>query len=508
MPTTSTPGELVAGQGRHEDFNLLQQVLSGERQGQLRYAMFDLLHLDGVDLRQARLIDRKTLLERLAASDLPHLTYSSHGIGSAQPAFLAALEAGFEGIVSKRIASAHRAGRGDDWRKTKAQASEEFAVVGYTPPRGSRSGIGALLLAAPDSAHGWRYVGRVGSGFSEAQLRELGRHLAGKGSRTPSVHVPDNDTDLREARWLPEPAFVVEVFTRGHGSRGLLRQASFKTIRADRTIASLIDADASTPVQQGAEGNMKKSAKAGTTREPPALSSPDKLLFPDDGITKRELADYYAAVAEWLLPEIVDRPLSLLRCPGGIGVQCFFQKHATPGLELVSKVPVEEGDGGVEDYLYVSDRASLLELVQFNAIEFHPWGSTVGDIEHVDRLVFDLGPDEAVAWKDVIAAARQLRGFLAQTGLRSFVRTSGGKGLHLVVPLSPPAPWDRARAFAQAVAQAAREMDPLRYVATASKRQRKGKIFVDWLRNGRGATSVASFSVRARLGAPVAMPLR
>ena len=501
-------GELVAGQGRREDFNVLQQVLSGERQGQLRYAMFDLLHLDGVDLRQVRLVERKTLLERLAAVDVPHLAYSSHGIGSAQAAFVAAQEAGFEGIVSKRIAGAHHPGRGDDWRKTKAQASEAFAVVGYTAPKGSRSGIGALLLATPDAALGWRYVGRVGSGFSEAQLRALGRQLAGKGSATPSVHVPDNDTDLREARWLPEPAFVVEVFTRGHGSRGLLRQASFKTIRADRTIASLIDADASTPVQQGAEGNVKKSAKAGTTREPPALSSPDKLLFPDDGITKRELADYYAAVADWLLPEIVDRPLSLLRCPGGIGAQCFFQKHATPGLELVSKVPVEEGDGGVEDYLSVSDRASLMELVQFNAIEFHPWGSTVGDIEHVDRLVFDLDPDVAVAWKQVIAAARELRGFLAQAGLRSFVRTSGGKGLHLVVPLSPPAPWDRARAFAQAVAQAARDMDPLRYVATASKRQRKGRIFIDWLRNGRGATSVASFSARARPGAPVAMPLR
>lgn len=501
-------GELIAGRGRREDFNLLQQVLSGERQGQLRYAMFDLLHLDGVDLRQVRLIERKALLERISATGMPHLAYSSHGIGNAQAAFVAALQAGFEGVVSKRIVSAYHEGRGDDWRKTKAQASEEFAVVGYTPPKGNRSGIGSLLLAAPDAIFGWRYAGRVGSGFSDAQLRDLGRQLAGKGGPTPSVHVPANDTNLSEARWLPAPAFVVEVFTRGHGGRGLLRQASFKASRPDKTVAALADRDSPPPPQPGPKPRVKTPAGATQMREPPPLSSPDKLLFPDDGISKRELADYYAAVADWLLPEIVGRPLSLMRCPAGIGAQCFFQKHATPGLELVSRVPVEEGDGGVEDYLFVSDRASMMELVQFNTIEFHPWGSRVGDVERVDRLVFDLDPDEAVAWKQVIDAARQLRGFLVQAGLRSFVRTSGGKGLHLVVPLSPPAPWDAARSFAQAVAQAARDMDPLRYVATASKRQRKGRIFIDWLRNGRGATSVASFSVRARPGAPVAMPLR
>lgn len=244
------------------------------------------------------------------------------------------------------------------------------------------------------------------------------------------------------------------------------------------------------------------------SRIAPALSSPDKLLFPGDGIRKRDLADYYAAVVEWLLIDIRDRPLSVVRCPGGIGAQCFFQKHATPGLELVSRVPIAEKDGGSEDYLYATDAASVMELVQFNSIEFHPWGTHVGDIEHCDRLVFDLDPDEAVAWTEVVAAARQLRGYLRQAGLESFVRTSGGKGLHLVVPLSPPAPWERARAFAQAVAEAAREAEPLRYVATASKALRKGRIFIDWLRNGRGATSVASFSVRARPGAPVAMPLR
>ncbi len=513
-------GELIAGQGTREDFNLLQQVLSGEQQGQLRYLLFDLSQLEGVDLSGAPLVERKGLLEELLADSPAHLGYSSHGIGNGERAFTTAVSAGFEGIISKRATGAYHAGRSDDWRKSKAQASAEYAVVGYTPPKGSRSGIGSLLLATPDRGHGWIYAGRVGSGFSDAQLLALGERLLGKGSATPSVHVPDNDTDLRQARWLPKPAFVVEVFTRGTGGRGLLRQASFKTLRVDKDVNSLADSDEPVERVTQEEPNMTRTTAGKTTRKTsrktlrtttriaPALSSPDKVLFPEDGITKAALADYYCKVMEWLLPEIANRPLSLVRCPGGIGAQCFFQKHATPGLELVSRVPIVESDGGHEDYLFVTDAASVMELVQFNTIEFHPWGSRVDDIEHVDRLVFDLDPDEAVVWKDVVAAARQLRDFLKQAGLQSFLRTSGGKGLHLVVPLAPAARWDAARAFAQAVAEAAREMDPLRYVATASKQKRKGKIFIDWLRNGRGATSVASFSVRSRAGAPVAMPLR
>lgn len=533
-------GELVAGQGRREDFNLLQQVLSGERQGRLRLVLFDLVHLDGVDLSASPLLQRKQLLEELLRGAPDALGYSSHGVGDGRAAFQAALDAGFEGIISKRISARHHPGRGDDWRKSKALASAEYAVVGYTPPKGSRRGIGALLLATPDREHGWRYVGRVGSGIGDAQLRALGERLAGKGRDTPTVHVPANDTDLRQAKWLPRPAFVVEVFTRGTGGSGLLRQASFKALRPDKPVSALADAGgdriehgeegaavakktgtrktktagtrgktaASRAATKNARGRGGASRSGATPRTPPELSSPDKLLFPDDGITKRQLADYYAATMDWLLPEIEHRPLSLVRCPGGLRAQCFFQKHATPGMDLVSRIALKESDGGREDYLYVTDAASVLELVQFNSIEFHPWGARVEDVEHCDRLVFDLDPDPSVGWREVVAAARQLRGFLDQAGLESFLRTTGGKGLHLVVPLSPPAPWPRARAFAQAVAEAAREADPLRYVATASKRSRKGRIFIDWLRNGRGATSVASFSVRARAGAPVSMPLR
>ena len=505
-------GELIAGKGMREDFNLLQQVLSGERQGQLRYVMFDVTHLGGLDVSAVPLLTRKDLLASLLEGAPPQLGFSSHGIGNAHAAFQAAQEAGFEGIISKRCDASYHPGRSDDWRKSKAQASAEFAVVGYTSPKGARQGIGALLLATPDPVHGWRYAGRIGSGFSDSQLKALGDQLQGRGSARPSVYMPEHDTDLRAARWLPEPAFVVEVFTRGTGGRGLLRQASFKALRPDKDVATLVDADAadkrSTTGSAMTKPRKTSPGKAAAARVAPELSSPDKILYPDDGITKRQVADYYAAVMDWLLPEIAGRPLSLVRCPGGLRAPCFFQKHATPGLELVSLLPIRDSDGGSEDYLMVSDAASVMELVQFNSLEFHPWGSRAQTLEAADRLVFDLDPDEAVGWRDVVAAARQLRDYLSGAGLQSFVRTSGGKGLHLVVPLSPPAPWPQARAFSQAVAEAARDMDPMRFVATASKQKRKGKIFIDWLRNGRGATSVASFSLRSRPGAPVAMPLR
>ena len=369
----------------------------------MRYVVFDLLHLEGVDLSGVPLLQRKLLLERLLALAPSRLAYSAHGIGNADAAFKAAVDAGFEGIVSKRIDATVHPGRSDAWRKTKALGSDEFAVVGYTPPKGARTGIGALLLATPDAQHGWRYVGRVGSGFNEAQLATLGKRLRGTGSAKPSVHVPDNDTDLRQARWLPKPAFVVEVFTRGFGGRGLLRQSSFKALRADKTVASLLNSDSdtagsgTTKAKTVAKKATKTVRKTGKTRQAPDLSNPGKLLFPDDGISKQDLADYYKGVMDWLLPEIRGRPLSVVRCPGGIGAQCFFQKHATPGLELVLLVPVTESYGGSEDYLAVTDAASVMELVQFNAIEFHPWGSTVADLEHADRLVFDLDPDEAVA---------------------------------------------------------------------------------------------------------------
>ncbi|TDK29249.1 DNA ligase D [Luteimonas terrae] len=524
-------GELIAGRGSREDFNLLQGTLSGERQGALVLVLFDLLHVDGVDVSGAPLLARKALLQRILGESPPaHLAYSAHIEGAAATAVELASESGFEGIISKRGDRPYRPGRGDDWRKTKELASDEYAVVGYTPPKGSRSGFGSLLLARPDAEHGWRYAGRVGSGFSDALLDELTAHIGRAGRAAPTVHVPPNDTDLRHAKWF-EPRFVVEVFSRGTGGHGLLRQPSLKAVRPDKSVDDLHDSDrdgddrmrqnsdAAHSVSKRAKAATRKAAKPAAktrtakakadaeARTPPTLSSPDKVLFPGDTLTKRDVADYYAAAMPWLLPEIAGRPLSVIRCPGGIEGACFFQKHHTAGMELVETVRLKE-ESGSGDYLIANDAAAALELVQFNALEFHPWGAHADAPDIADRIVFDLDPGDGVRWPEIVAAARHVRELLRQVGLESFVRTTGGKGLHVVVPLNPGCDWDVVKPFAHAFAQGMVELDPLKYVATATKKFRKGKIFVDYLRNGRGATSVASFSLRARAGAPVSMPLR
>jgi len=238
------------------------------------------------------------------------------------------------------------------------------------------------------------------------------------------------------------------------------------------------------------------------------ITHPERVVFPKQKLSKGDVADYYRQMARWILPEIAGRPLSLLRCPDGVGKACFFQKHHGPGLgDAVHAVPLQQKSGR-EDYVYVDDARGLLQLVQMNTLELHPWGATVADPEHPDRLVFDLDPGEGVSWAQVKAAARDVRDRLQEVGLQSFVRLSGGKGVHVVVPLQPKAGWDEAKAFCEAFAQAMALEQPDRYVATMSKAKRGGVSFIDWLRNTRGATSVCSWSLRARDAAGVAVPLR
>lgn len=548
-------GELIAGKGTREDFNLLQSTLSGERQGALAFALFDLLHLDGVDVTAAPLRERKALLQELLDGAPPHLAYSSHIEGDGDAAFKLAGDTHFEGIISKRIDRPYHGGRSDDWRKTKLLASDEFAVVGYTAPKGSRTGFGSLLLAKPDAEHGWLYAGRVGSGFNDTLMREVTAKLGKGGARKPTVHVGTTDTDLRTATWF-EPCFVVEVFYRGIGRQELLRQPSLKAVRWDKSVDDLADSDrgpgAGKPAKKAVKTARRAATKAAATkasagkatkaaptrvaagksaakkstkraaaakssaaaapspaaaRTPPRLSSPTKVLFPDIGATKKDVWDYYAAVADHLLPEIAGRPLSIIRCPSGVERPCFFQKHHTAGLELVSSVRLKEDSGVNAYYLVVEDEAALMELVQFNAIEFHPWGSHAAEPDIADRVVFDLDPGPDVPFAEVRKAAVDIRKLLAQLELESFLRVSGGKGLHVVVPLNPGCHWDLTKRFAHGFADALARAQPDRFLATATRSLRNKRIFVDYLRNGRGATAVASYSLRGRPGAPVALPL-
>ncbi|CAN4279800.1 DNA ligase D [Pseudoxanthomonas sp. LjRoot125] len=495
-------GELVAGAGRQEDFGLLQATLSGEKNATLSYVLFDILQVDGVDIAGSPQYQRKALLAEILKSPPDRLVYSSHIVGRGDEALKMALARGLEGIIAKRADAPYHAGRGDAWRKIKQRDAEEFAVVGFTAPKGSRSGLGALLLATPDGDKGWRYAGRVGTGFSDALLDTLSTQLA-KGARaTPTAHVEVDDPELRRARWVA-PRLVAEVFHHGRGNQGLLRQPSLKTIRRDKRASDL--RESRTPAGDTAMPAPPRGRATPSTIEP---THPERVVFPDSGITKQQVFDYYRAMARWLLPEIRERPLSIVRCPQGAGRPCFFQKHHTPGMDRVDAVPLAEEGGTSAHYLVVRDEAGLLELVQFNALEFHPWGAQADAPDAADRIVFDLDPGPDVPWPHVVEAARLVRKRLRALGLASYVRTSGGKGLHVVVPLKPACPWPQVKDFAHAFAESMAASEPLAYVATATKKFRKGKIFIDYLRNGRGATSVASFSLRARDGAPVAMPLR
>ena len=528
-------GELVVLDANgHSDFAALQRVLEGSARQPLRYVLFDLPGLAGVDLARAPLLERKALLQRLLGRKAGVLAFSDHVIGHGAEVYAASGKAGFEGIVSKRVDARYAGGRGQDWIKTKHEQGDEFVVVGYTPPQGARGHFGSLLLARPEPG-GLRYVGRVGSGFGEAALRDLYRRMRALETADAAVELPAHvPFSARRVHWL-RPRLVVEVAYRGWGKEGLLRQASYRGLREDKRMADIATGPTARVRKRAGAGaaetgmgtatsrrgaTAQKSRRTAVARSAPggdgeatlvagvALSSPDRVVYPVAGFTKAEVAAYYAAVARWLLPEVARRPLSLVRCPDGAGGECFFQKHHGPGFGArVHALPLRQ-KSGVEDYLYIEDEAGLLQLVQMNTIELHPWGATIDDPEHADRLVFDLDPGEGVSWTQVREAAREVRARLREAGLDSFLRMSGGKGLHVVAPLAPAAPWEQARDFCEAFARAMAAQAPERYVANMRKDLRGGRIFLDWLRNARGATSVASWSLRAREHATVAMPLR
>lgn len=503
-------GELVAIRHGQSDFNALQKTLSGEQAGELSYVLFDLVHLNGYDISQAPLLQRKAMLasvlEQARGVAADRLRLSEHIVGKGDEVWQSVLRAGLEGVVSKRVDSAYRAGRGGDWLKTKRQDSDEFAVVGYTAGKGSRQGFGSLLLGRPSPQGGWDYAGRVGTGFSDAQLRRMGDALAARrGGDRPTVHASGIDPTLRGARWV-KPEVVVEVYYRGIAGNGLLRQPSLKAVREDKRAGDL-SGQAKTPTRRATGKRSPESASA-TALRGIDISHPEREVYPGTGIRKRDVAAYYDAVMDWFLPGVIDRPVSILRCPDGLGKPCFFQKHTMAGLRHAGSKALVENGGKRRVYLYLTDDRSVMELVQFGAVEFHPWGCRVDDDAHADRIVFDLDPGEGVSWERLQSAARLTRRWLDQLGLASFLRCTGGKGLHVVVPLRPAAPWAEAKAFAKAFATSMAQARPDEFIAVSTLARRRGLIFVDYLRNSRGATSIASYSLRARAGAPVAVPLR
>ena len=513
-------GELVVfdEHGRSR-FDLLQKQFNLAQAQTVRYAVFDLLALNGDDLRDAPLLERKAALSRLLDANDPAtspLVVSGFLRGNGALAYQRACEAGLEGVISKSVDAPYRGGRGDSWRKLKCIDSDEFVIVGYTPGKGSRGALGSLLLAEPRGKT-WRYVGRVGTGMDSAMLERLHDQLKVAKGKPELIDAP-NAKQLRGAKptWV-QPGIVVEVEFRGRTGDDFLRQAAFKGLRPDKSLADLRDSDRGkeATAMASAKSPSKSAARKGSPRKQTAgepainLTHPDRVLIEKPRVTKRALAEFYASIAEHLLPGVVGRPLSLVRCPDGAGNECFFQKHPMTGMpDAIGVGDARSAEGKQQDYVYVNDIEGVIGLVQMNVIEIHPWGSTIADLEHPDRLVFDLDPDTGVEWSRVRDAARLVRERLQAVGLESFLRTTGGKGLHVVVPLNPRPDWDTAKAFTQALARMLEHESPKDFVSVATKNRRKGRIFVDYLRNARGSTAVASYCLRARPGAGVATPLR
>jgi bifunctional non-homologous end joining protein LigD len=499
-------GELVAlDHAGHSDFQALQNSLAEDRDSELVYYAFDLLHLDGVDLTGLPLLERKSRLRELLEGQ-PELDdrirFSAHVVGNGAAFFANAGKLGLEGTIAKRAQSGYRSGRGRDWLKIKCSQRQEFVIVGYTEPAGSRSHLGAILLATRDAGQ-LRYAGRVGTGFSDASLAELHGKLAPLATETPPVENPPKGADARGVHWV-EPKLVAEVSYTEMTADGSLRHPTFQGLRDDKP-AREVRLEAATAL--AAATPPAAAAPQAASKPTYPITNPEKVLYPESGITKRELLDYYALVADRMLPHVANRPLSLVRAPNGIGKQTFFQKHPGKGTPAgLRSIDIREREGKLP-YSVIDDENGLFGLVQLGVLEVHTWGSRADDFERPDVLVFDLDPDEGLEYAAVIQAARTVRRIFEQAKLESFVKTTGGKGLHVCIPVAPDLAWEQVRAFTGHVAEAMVTDAPSLYLATATKAKRKGKIFIDYLRNGRGATFIAPYSTRARERAPIAVPL-
>jgi bifunctional non-homologous end joining protein LigD len=477
-------------------FSALQQAI-GEGGRGLTCFLFDALEIDGENLTPVPNIERKArLASLLGEGQRPAILYADHVTGQGEKLFDAMCEAGQEGIISKKADAPYRGDRTRAWLKIKCTQRQEFVIVGWTASTTKTRSLRALLLAVNDEGK-LRYAGKVGTGFSLETERDLLKKLKARAAKTAPVDAPKSET--RGAHWV-KPDLVAEVAFAEFTADNVVRHASFLGLRADKEAKAVV-AEKPQPLPRSAS----EGAGAGDAVK---ISNPDRLIFPDSSVTKGDLADYYRAVGSIMLPWVANRPISLVRCPQGRAKKCFFQKHdaGTFGPHVLH-VPVKEKDGSVEDYIYVADIAGLVTCVQMGTIEFHGWGAPVADIEKPDRLVFDLDPDEGLGFDVVKKAARDLKRHLGDMGLQTFPLLTGGKGLHVVVPLTPEAEWPEVKDFAQRFCLALAEAEPERFTANLAKAKRKGRIFLDYLRNQRGATAIMPYSARARAGAPVSAPV-
>jgi bifunctional non-homologous end joining protein LigD len=515
VETAWLDGEVVAmdSKGR-SSFQRLQNALSGAAAESLNFLTFDLLYLNGYDLRGALLSERKRVLHELLSDATTTIRYSEHFAVAGRDFLHNVRELGLEGMVSKRADLPYQAGRGAAWQKIKCMRRQEMVIGGFTDPEGSRQGFGALLLGVYEPDGKLAYSGKVGSGFDEALLANLSRRLAGIAQKQSPFHNPPQGAEGRRAHWV-KPILVAEVSFSEWTDDGTLRHPVFQGLREDKSSREVVresPSDAGDPPERASPGTPSRaSARTGGDKNTVAgvsLTHPDKVMYSDAKLTKRDLASYYAVVGEWMLPHLRDRPLTLLRCPNGSDKPCFYQKKADDSAgESISRVPIAGSDGDTSQYMMANSVTAIVALLQMGVLEIHPWGSRAGNLGAPDRIIFDLDPEETVPWKKIKEAVLVVRTLLENIGLTPFLKTTGGKGLHVVVPIQPTVGWQHAKGFTQAIAELLERTFPDRFTAKLLKVSRRDRIFIDYLRNSEGATAVGAYSTRARPNAPVSTPI-
>ncbi len=488
--TALLDGEIVKlDEQGNTGFSALQQAISEGGRG-LSLFLFDALEIDGEDLTPLPNIERKARLASLLGEGKPpFILYADHIVGQGEKLFQAMCDARQEGIISKKAQAPYRSARTKAWLKVKCTLRQEFVIIGWSESDKKGRGFRALLLGLNENGK-LRFAGKVGTGFSNAVQHDLRERLDRIATDKPAAPVPR--ADARGAHWV-KPQLVAEIAFAEFTADNVVRHASFLGLREDKPAKAVI---------------AEKPQRLESARDNIKISNPERILFPDAGITKGELVDYFRAVGPLMAEWALERPLSLVRCPQGRGKKCFFQKHGTDTFgPHVHQIEIEEKKGQIEDYVYVKDVAGIIACVQMGTIEFHGWGSLVADVEKPDRLVFDIDPDEGLAFEEVKKAARDLKRYLADMGLQTFPMLTGGKGVHVIVPLTPEAEWPQVKDFAQRFSIALATAEPERFTANLAKVKRKGRMFLDYLRNQRGATAILPYSSRAREGGPVAAPI-
>jgi bifunctional non-homologous end joining protein LigD len=507
-------GEMVvANEQGVPDFQALQNAFEAGRSGAIVYYLFDMPYLNGVDLREVPVEERRVALATVLNSNKDPLLRFSDAFGEEPEALLnSACQMQMEGLIGKRLGSPYVSRRSSDWIKLKCKHRQEFVVVGYTDPKGSRNAFGALLLGLHDRDSGeLRYAGKVGTGFNETTLKSIHEQLKPLQVKKPSVVNPPTGFDAKGVHWL-KPVLLAEIAFAEMTKDGSVRHAVFHGLRDDKPAkniteerAKVVKTQAKKPAAAEKKTAQTAPSQIGLGAGKVRITHPDRVIDASSGTTKVQLAEYYASVAQWILPELKDRPVALVRAPDGITGELFFQKNAErlaiPGITTLDK----ELTG--QPVMIINNAEALIGAVQMSTVELHTWNATTDNLDKPDRFVLDLDPDPALPWKSMVEATQLTLSVLDELGLKAFLKTSGGKGIHLVVPLTRKLGWDEVKDFSHAIVSHMAKLLPERFSAVSGPKNRVGRIFIDYLRNGLGATTICAYAVRTREGMPVSMPI-